>query len=116
MTHMASRAPESQTSREVSVAAHVPEGYMAKVMQGLARAGLIVSQRGVGGGFTLAREPSAISIYDVVQSVDSLERITHCPLGLPEHHPNLCPLHRRLDEAIGLVEKSFRETSLADLL
>ncbi|HHV55912.1 MAG TPA: Rrf2 family transcriptional regulator [Firmicutes bacterium] len=115
MVHLAEAAPAPRTNREISAATRVPLGYLAKVMQSLARAGLVVSQRGIGGGFGLTRPPQEITIYDVVQAVDPLKRITRCPLGLPAHSERLCTLHRRLDEAIAMVERSFRETSLADL-
>ena len=52
----------------------MPEGYLSKVMQGLSREGLVSSQRGVGGGFTLAIAAEKLTIYDVVQSVDPIRR------------------------------------------
>ena len=55
-------------------------------------------------------------MYEVVQAVDPLRRITTCPLGLEAHGANLCPLHRRVDDALSLVEKSFRESTIADLI
>jgi Rrf2 family protein len=77
---------------------------------------LIQSQRGLHGGFTLLKSPEQVTVYEVVQAVDPLRRITTCPLGFAAHGRNLCPLHRRLDEALALVEKSFRESSIADLI
>lgn len=115
MVYLAESTPASRTNRQIAAATHVPLGYLAKVMQSLARAGLIISQRGVRGGSVLARSPREITIYDVVQAVDPLRRIAHCPLGLAAHAQRLCPLHRRLDEAIAMVEQSFRATSLAEL-
>jgi DNA-binding IscR family transcriptional regulator len=56
-----------------------------------------------------------MTIYDVVQAMGELPRIRECPLGLPEH-VTLCPLHARLDEAIELVEKAFRATTIAELV
>jgi Rrf2 family protein len=85
-------------------------------MQGLARQGLVNSQRGLHGGFSLARAPEEMTIYEVVQAVDPIPRITRCPLNLPAHKHELCALHCRLDEAAAQVERSFRESTLADLL
>lgn len=93
----------------------VPASYLSKVLQNLVHAGLVSSLRGPVGGFSLAKAPSAITVYDVVQSVDPIERIAACPLGLPEHSRKLCTLHRKLDHAMALVEKSFRATTLAQL-
>jgi Rrf2 family protein len=94
----------------------VPAGYLSKVLQNLARAGLVSSQRGLGGGFRLNRPVAEISLLDVVNSVSPIQRITCCPLGLAHHTEQLCALHHRLDEAIGHFESSFRETCLAQLL
>jgi hypothetical protein len=43
-------------------------------------------------------------------------RIKECPLGLVGHGARLCPLHRRLDNALATVEKAFRNTTLAEIL
>jgi Rrf2 family protein len=94
----------------------VPEGYLSKVLQILSRGGLVRSQRGLHGGSVLTRDPAEISVYEVVEAVSPLPRIRTCPLGLPSHGVNLCPLHRRLDDAVEMVEKAFRDTSIADLL
>jgi Rrf2 family protein len=85
-------------------------------MQQLVRAGILISQRGLGGGFSLARPASELSVYEVVQAVDPVSRILECPLKLPEHKEELCALHRRLDDVMEMVEHSFRLTSVADLL
>lgn len=94
----------------------VPSGYLPKVLQMLRRAGLLVSKRGLGGGFTLARAPERISVLDVVQVVDPIKRIERCPLNISSHSTTLCPLHKRLDEAAEMVEKSFASTTIAELI
>jgi Rrf2 family protein len=113
--YLASQPDESRTVHQIAEATKVREGYLAKVMQGLCRAGLVSSQRGLGGGFTLARSADKLTIFDVIQAVDPIRRITQCPLGL-KGHINLCPLHRRLDHAMYLVERALRESTLAELL
>ncbi len=94
----------------------VPAGYLPKVLQTLRRAGLVKSKRGLGGGFILARTPDQISVLDVVETVDPIKRIERCPLDIDSHHTVLCPLHKRLDEAAEMVEKSFASTTIAELL
>ena len=105
----------SQTVEQIAFRTKVPTHYLSKVLQNLARADLIVSQRGSGGGFRLARASSEISIFQVVQAVDSIARIETCPLGLAAHGTNLCPLHKKMDDALALIESSFQGTSLADI-
>ncbi|MGV3525043.1 MAG: RrF2 family transcriptional regulator [Candidatus Sericytochromatia bacterium] len=106
----------SQTAQQIAAGTKVPLGYLSKVLQSLSRGGLIRSQRGLGGGFSLSREASEISVYEIVQLVDPLKRIHSCPLGLDAHRHALCPLHAKLDGAMALVENSFRKTSIADLI
>jgi Rrf2 family nitric oxide-sensitive transcriptional repressor len=104
------------TTQVIADRTQVPGGYLAKVLQGLGRAGLVESQRGVGGGFILARPLDEITVLDVINAVDPLKRIQRCPLGLVAHGTRLCPLHRRLDEAIALVESLYEGTTIAQLL
>jgi Rrf2 family protein len=103
------------SSERIAGTTKVPSGYVSKVMRDLVVAGLAASQRGPKGGFTLARPADSISILDVVNAVDPIRRIKGCPLGNGTH-AHLCPLHSRLDKAIGQIEDSFRTTSVADLL
>ena len=104
------------TTSQIAATTRVPVGYLAKILQNLSRGGIVKSQRGLGGGSILARDPAELSVYDVATAIAPLPRIETCPLGLASHGTNLCPLHRRLDEATAMVEKAFRESSIADLL
>ena len=97
-----------QTTQQIAEATQVPSSYLSKVLQGLRRAGLVVGQRGQGGGFTLARPAAEISVLDVMDAVEPTRRIETCP--------RLCPLHRKLDDALGHVAKVFADTSLAELV
>ncbi len=105
-----------QTTLQIATAAKVPAGYLSKVLQALGRADLVQSQHGRHGGFRLARPAAKISVLDVINSVDPLQRIRTCPLGLPSHGMNLCPLHRRLDDAMQTVERAFAVSTIADLV
>jgi Rrf2 family protein len=107
---------EPRTTAQMAEVTQVPAGYLAKVMQQLGRAGLVRSQRGLGGGFTLAREPDNLTVLEVINAVDPLRRFPECPLGIPSHGRRLCPLHFRLDQAAKLVEDALCETKVADLL
>lgn len=113
---LASQAPKACTTQQIATAAKMPAPYLSKVLQSLVRSGLVASQRGLGGGMTLLKSPAEIAILDVVNAVEPLARIHTCPLGLASHGTTLCPLHRRLDNALAQVEEAFRGSSLADLL
>ena len=104
------------TAQDVAAESKVPQDYLMKVLQALGREGLVTAQRGRGGGFLLRRLPSEITVLDVINAVDPLRRITHCPLGLKSHSKALCPLHRKLDDAIRLVEEAFASTTMEELI
>lgn len=113
---LASRPKQALSTRKISKATKVPCGYLSKVLQSLARAGLVVSIAGRGGGFQLARPPGRISVLDVVNAVGGVQRIKHCPLRIKSHGRVLCPLHRRLDDAMAMVEKAFARSTIAELI
>ncbi|MBX3407578.1 MAG: Rrf2 family transcriptional regulator [Phycisphaeraceae bacterium] len=94
----------------------VPPHYLAKVLQQLAAADLIVGRRGVRGGYKLTRPAADISLLTVVRAVATVERITTCPLGLDNHGPNLCPLHRRIDDAAKMLIELYGGVTLQDLV
>ncbi len=116
VVHLAHELPAARTVEQIAVATRVPPAYLAKVVQELTRAGVVRSQRGVGGGATLAKSPEELTLLEVVNAVDPIRRITTCPLGLEAHGVRLCPLHKRLDNALALVEDAFRRTTLAEVL
>lgn len=105
-----------RTTSQIASATQVPTAYLAKLLQSLVRAGVMRSQRGGGGGISLAIPPEKLTILDIVNAVDPLQRITTCPLGLTTHGKRLCALHRRLDDAMSTVEQAFANSTLADIL
>lgn len=113
---LASLGDKPATTAQIALATSTPRQYLAKILRNLARGGLVNSQRGLGGGSTLARSAAEISIYDVVQVVEPLERIRVCPLGLKTHTVKLCPLHHKLDQTIGMVEAAFKSTRISDVV
>ena len=116
MSLLAARAPSSMTTEAIAGATRVPSAYLSKVLQALRRAGIVKSQRGIGGGVSLVKDPQDITILEVINAVDPIRRITECPIGLAAHGVQLCPMHSRLDSALEMVEDVFRDTTLAELL
>jgi Rrf2 family protein len=115
MMHLASLRGESASSERIAEKINVSAGYLSKVMRDLVLAGLVDSFRGPGGGFILARSPDQITMLDVVNAVDPIKRIQKCPTNNPDH-ATLCPLRRRLDDAIRDMQRVFQGTTLAALL
>ena len=65
---LANDAPQPVTNDQLAEVTKVPPAYLAKVMRGLNRAGLVRSQRGPHGGSTLTRDPRDLSLLDVVNA------------------------------------------------
>jgi Rrf2 family protein len=109
-------SPAASTTAELAKVTQVPPAYLVKVLQALVKGGIATSQRGIGGGVSLARDPSRLTILDIVNAVDPIRRIKTCPLELATHGTKLCALHRRMDAALAQVEHAFRSTTLAEVL
>ena len=116
VVHLAQHAPDPQSTAQIAAKTQVPLAYLSKVLQGLRAKQIVDLQRGVGGGVTLAMPAADLTILDVVNAVDPIKRITTCPLDLASHGVRLCSLHRRMDNAIMEMERTFRSTTLAELL
>lgn len=116
VVHLADHSPSPRTTDQIAVATLVPKPYLSKVIQGLCGANILQSKRGVGGGVALVKTPSALTILDVINAVEPIARIRQCPLGLKSHGIRLCPLHKRMDNALAIVEAAFRDTTLAEVL
>ena len=116
VVHLASKSPQAQTTDQIATLTRVPRAYLSKVIQGLVRGGIVQSHRGLRGGVSLCQSPDELTILEVINAVEPIERIRSCPLGLAAHGVRLCPLHRRLDDAMATVEKAFASTTLAEIL
>lgn len=103
------------TTEQISKGTMVPPAYLSKVLQSLSKARLVQSQRGLGGGFSLLKQPDKLTILTVINAVDPIRRIESCPLGF-EEHTSLCPLHDQLDRAVALIEDAFRSTTIDQLI
>lgn len=113
---LADKAPAACTTDQIATATQVPKAYLSKVLQNLGRHEIVRSQRGIGGGVMLAKSPADLTVLEVVNAVEPIQRIATCPLGLKSHGTNLCPLHRRMDDALELVETAFGNSTLAEIL
>ncbi len=116
VVHLADQAPSPRTTDQIAKATLVPKPYLSKVLQELCSAEIVQLKRGIGGGVSLAKAPNKLTILDVVNAVEPIRRIRECPLGLKTHGVHLCPLHKRMDNALALVEDAFRKTTLAEIL
>lgn len=103
-----------RTTAQIAEITLIPSGYLAKIMQSLGRTKLVIAQRGLNGGFKLARQSSEMTVLDVISAIDPVRGCPSCPLG--QQNVELCPLHRMLDDAAKATEVVFRGTTIAQLL
>jgi len=79
MKHLAEHAElGSCSANDVAEAYHIPPAALAKILQKLVKAGLLHSQHGMNGGYTLARDASSISAFEVIRAIDGPLFITSC--------------------------------------
>lgn len=116
MSCLAYQPDQLTPTTELAEVTQVPANYLAKVLQSLAQADLIIGRRGVGGGYRLNKKPEDITMLDVINAINKVERITKCPLGLENHSGRLCPLHRRLDQAAKLIIDTFSGITMKDII
>lgn len=90
--------------------------YLAKVLQVLARRGILESQRGRAGGFRLARKPEDITLWDVVTELDDVRRLEGCVMGEDEcSDETACPLHTLWKEIRTRFKSKLQGTTLLNL-
>lgn len=116
VVYLAMNPGNAFTTQQIAHTTKVPSAYLSKVLKSLVRAGVVQSQRGLGGGFVLTKPPEQITILEVLNAVDPIQRIRTCPLGLNAHGNVLCALHKRLDDATAIIEQTFADTTIAEIL
>lgn len=91
----------------------VPDAYLAKQLQALSRAGLVITQRGAAGGYRLARGPEAISLWDVTAALEGTRPSFQCteirrngPCGATQAE---CPRPCDIAWAFHQAESAFRD-------
>src|SRR5262245_49614909 len=115
LKHLAMHADESISAREIAVQYHIPAELLAKVLQKLARKGLLVSQHGMNGGYVLARDPARISIVDVVEALEGPISITPCEKGDDCQQLQTCSVRDPLLKIKAKVVRILGDTSIYEL-
>ena len=71
-------AASAQSAKDIAEAYHIPPQLLAKILQTLAKAGLLVSHAGTNGGYALARSASEMTAFEVIRAIDGPLFITSC--------------------------------------
>jgi Rrf2 family protein len=98
----------------------IPRQYAYKILKKLEKAGIVLSYRGVDGGYALAREPRSITLFDVITAVDGELLLNEC-LGHGASCPmngkgaRRCKVHGEFSRIQALILKHLKEKSLAEI-
>jgi Rrf2 family protein len=102
--------------KQIAADTGVPEHYLAKILQDLARNGFLRSNKGPRGGFRLAIAPAEISMLKVAEAVDGAGRYQRCLAGNDECHDRvLCSAHDSWMPVRSHIVEWLTGTSIADL-
>ena len=110
LSYLARQAPAPQTTEQIASATGVPLPTLAKILQILSHTGIVKTQRGVGGGVELARQPELVSVKEVIDAFDT----AIVGEALPEAADGGC-LEWRLRVLRSLSDLILTETSIAEL-
>jgi len=102
---------------EIAAERDLPPAFLAKVFMKLSRNGLLISHRGRGKGYALARPAEAILVLEVLEAVEGIRLYNRCLLWEGHcHDTNPCPLHFRLQEVNAAFRRALDSVTLADYL
>lgn len=97
----------------------VPIRFLLKIMPSLIKAGIVRSQRGIGGGYTLARPPREITLLDVLEAIEGPIRLNRCLID-PEYCSRNASSHCEIHDALADIQKKlsreFARYTFADLV
>ena len=117
MVHLAQHSDDSLLSRDIAKELHIPEHFLAKILQDLSKNKLLQSFKGRGGGFRLARPADDIKLLEVVEAIDGPQFGQGCLLGLPECSDSVpCPLHYQWGEIKNSILQMLTNTSIKHVL
>jgi Rrf2 family protein len=91
--------------------------FLGKILQNMVKQKLLVSTKGPNGGFSLAKKPGEISLWEIVIKVDGEEFFTNCLISLEpckSHDPSkpLCPVHSQYESLRNQIKSFYQGTTL----
>ena len=112
--HLAEHAGEgSFTANGLAEFYGLPHEALAKILQRLATAGVLLSHHGIKGGYTIACDPRYISVFDVIKASEEPRRSgIH---GEQRRHPESVPGYHALCKVNQVVEDMLRELTIEDI-
>jgi Rrf2 family protein len=102
---------------EIAHAMHIPKSFLAKLLQRLVRSHLLMSSRGVNGGFQLAQKPSEITLLSIMEAVQGPAGINVCAIDSRRcRMSTACVVHPVWVEIRKEVEKRLKRETIAKLI
>lgn len=118
MRYLAERGPGASCSAKDIAEAHgIPPELLAKILQKLVKAGLLVSHHGMNGGYVLARQAKTISAYEVIRAIEGPVFITSCVTvsGANCEHTDRCTVREPLRKVRESIELVLSQITMADM-
>jgi Rrf2 family protein len=117
MNHLAEHADQGSCSaKELAESYHIPPELLAKILQRLVKAGLLHSQHGTNGGYTLAHDPARISAFEVIRAIDGPLFITSCVTVRGEcDQSDRCTIREPLRRVNQSIENVLRGISISEM-
>ncbi|MDP8206425.1 MAG: Rrf2 family transcriptional regulator [Candidatus Electryonea clarkiae] len=101
-------------SDEIAEATHVPKRFLLKILNTLKNQGILRTSRGIGGGFSLAKDPKKLTLFDVVSVFEDISRFSHCLSGDQNcSSENPCPLHKKWNAILEKMEDLLKGTTFS---
>ncbi|MBM3482146.1 MAG: SUF system Fe-S cluster assembly regulator [Alphaproteobacteria bacterium] len=119
MTHIARRAEDLHTAASVADATGVPLPSATKLLKLLARQGILASQRGAHGGYTLKRRPADVSVADLIVAIDgpiALADCLHGDEGAACGLESFCSIRSPWQKVSDAIRVALEEVSLAEMI
>ena len=112
-----SPAGEWHTARELAIECRLPLPTVSKLLKTLLQSGLLASQRGIKGGYVIARDPSQIPITDIISALEGPFALTECSMdaaGICDLEPS-CPIRDNQRVISRVVHAALEKVMLSDL-
>ena len=117
LCHLAGQPEETLSVAQLSPVLNVPHPYLRRILQTLARADLLHSFRGKGGGFKLRRSPDDIRLTELIELFQGNLSLTECMAqGVPCRNHRHCKLRRTIKSIEGQALATMDSTTIASLL
>jgi len=118
MTFMARRRSPVHTARDLAAASKLPLPTVSKLLKQLLQSGLLVSHRGMNGGYSLAKEPAEISLAEIIAAIEGPIALTECSTdvtGLCDLELS-CPAKANQRIVSQVVRGALQKVALSDLI